>query len=236
MATIKIKDESEFRSLLEGLAQDVVDANIYWNLWKSLSDLLTQWPEVQIEASTFWHYTRTAHFRTALTSLARAFDQEGNSLHLKSWLVTIREHQSVFTKDAFERRLSDDPFAKWLLDDVKEPDIATLSADIDSCSKTNPDVLSLLKYRGNVLAHRGANLAKQGITGQQPQLNVDQIERLLERARTILNRYSLLFNATAYSMRPVGHDDVEHVFRRMQCDITRAKEEVEAQIAALHTK
>jgi len=190
VATIKVNDESEFHSLLDGLAQDVVDAHIYWNLWKSLSDLLTRWPDVKIEASTFWHYTRTAHLRSALTSLARAFDQEGSALHLKSWLVTIREHQSLFTKDAFERRLSNDPFAKWLLEDVKEPDIATLSADIDSSSKTDPDVLALVKYRGNVLAHRGANLAKQGTTAQQPQLNVDQIERLLERARTILNRYS----------------------------------------------
>jgi AbiU2 len=233
---IKVKDESEFRSLLEGLAQDVVDAHIHWNMWKSLTDLLTQWPDVQVEASTFWHYTRSAHLRTALASLARAFDQEQRSLHLKNWLVTIGEQRHLFTIDAFARRLSDDPFAKWLLEDVKELDLDTLLSDIQSCSNYDPDVRTLFQYRSNVLAHRGAKLARQGPAAQQPQLDTEQIERLLDRAKTILNHYSLMFNASAYSMRPVGHDDVEHVFRRMQRDIDRTKKEIEAQAATLQPK
>jgi AbiU2 len=235
-SAIKITDELEFRSLLEGLAQDIVDAHIHWYMWISLTDLLPQWADVQVEASTFWHYTRSAHLRTALASLARAFDQEQRSLHLKNWLVTIGEHRHLFTVDAFTRRLSDDPFAKWLLEDVKELDIDALLLDIQSCSIYDPDVRALFQYRSNVLAHRGAKLAKQGSAAQQPQLDTEQIERLLNRAKTILNHYSLLFNASAYSMRPVGHDDVEHVFRRMQRDIDHTKQEIEAQAAALQPK
>ncbi|MGG1945929.1 hypothetical protein AB1286_14100 [Trinickia sp. NRRL B-1857] len=233
---IKITDELEFRSLLEGLAQDIVDAHIHWNMWKSLTDLVPQWADVQVEASTFWHYTRSAHLRTALASLARAFDQEQRSLHLKNWLVTIGEHRHLFTVDAFTRRLSDDPFAKWLLEDVKELDMEALLSDIQSCSKYDPDVRALFQFRSNVLAHRGAKLAKQGSAAEQPQLDTEQIERLLDRAQTILNRYSLLFNASTYSMRPIGHGDVEHVFRRMQRDIDRTKQEIEAQAATLQPK
>lgn len=95
--SIKLKDELQFRSLLDALAQDVVDAHIYWNMWKSLTELLPQWVDVQVEASTFWHYTRSAHLRTALASLSRAFDQEQRSLHLKNWLVAIGEHRHLFT-------------------------------------------------------------------------------------------------------------------------------------------
>ncbi|WP_213298064.1 hypothetical protein [Paraburkholderia sacchari] len=230
---IRITGESEFRSLLEGLAQDIVDAHIHWNMWKSLTDLLPQWADVQVEASTFWHYTRSAHLRTALASLARAFDQEQRSLHLKNWLVTIGEHRHLFTVDAFTRRISDDPFAKWLLEDVNELDMDALLSDIQSCSNYDPDVRALFQYRSNVLAHRGAKLAKQGSAAQQHQLDSERIERLLDRAKTILNRYSLLFNASAYSMRPVGHEDVEHVFHRMQRDINHTKLEIEAQIATL---
>ena len=76
MAAIKVKDELEFRSLLEGLALDIVDAHIYWKLWKDIDELLKASPEVYTESLTFWYYTLNAHLRTALTSLARAFDQE----------------------------------------------------------------------------------------------------------------------------------------------------------------
>lgn len=235
MAAIQIKDEPEFRSLLNGLAQDVVDAHIHWDMWRYLTGLLTRWPDVQIEAATFWYYTRSSHLRTSLASLARAFDQDQRSLHLKSWLVTIREHQHLFAADAFERRLSNDPFAKWLLEEVKELDLATLSSDIESCSDTESDVKALFIYRSNVLAHRGAKLAKQGSSVQQPKLDIEQIERLLDRAKIILNRYSLLFNASAYSMRPVGHDDVEHVFRRTQRDIENERQKIDEQVSTLRS-
>ncbi|WP_322101790.1 hypothetical protein [Paraburkholderia sp. J41] len=233
MAAIKVKDESEFRSLLDGLSRDIVDAHIYWKLWKDIDELLKASPEVYNESSTFWYYTLNAYLRTALASLARAFDQEESSLHLKSWLITIREHQYLFTKSAFARRCSGDPFAKWLLKDAKEPDIAVLAADIGSCSMTDPDVSALYKYRSTVVAHRGAKLTKQGANAQFPNIDVELIERLLERASAILNRYSMLFNATAYGMTPVGHDDVKRVVRSVQRDLTDARERVEAQVAAL---
>lgn len=116
---------------------------------------------------------------------------------------------------------------------MKELDIDVLLSDLQSCSKYDPDVRALLQYRSNVLAHRGAKLAMQGSAAQLPQLDIAQIDRLLDRAKTILNRYSLLFNASAYSMKPVGNGDVEHVFRRMQSDIDRTKQEIDAQAAAL---
>jgi hypothetical protein len=37
-------------------------------------------------------------------------------------------------------------------------------------------------------------------------------------------------------MKPVGQNDVEHVFRGMQRDITRARQEIDVQISALQTK
>jgi len=98
---------------------------------------------------------------------------------------------------------------------------------------TDPDVSALYKYRSTVLAHRGAKLTKQGVNAQFPKIDVELVERLLERASTILNRYSLLFNATAYGMTPVGHDDVKRVIRSVQRDLTDAREHVEAQMAAL---
>ena len=76
----------------------------------------------------------------------------------------------------------------------------------------------------------------QGAAAKLPEINGELIERLLERASSILNRYGLLFNATAYGMTPVGHDDVERVFRSVQRDLRHARERVDAQVALLEDK
>jgi len=49
MAAIKVKDDSEFRSLLDGLAQHIVDAHVYWKIWKTINELFEASPEVYTE-------------------------------------------------------------------------------------------------------------------------------------------------------------------------------------------
>jgi len=233
MTAMKNCDELQFRALLAGLAQDVVDAHIYWNLWKGIQEKLKTSPEVYAESQTFWYYTLNAHLRTALASLAKAYDQGESSLHLRNWLDTIHANLHLFSKSAYERRLSGDPFAKWLLTDVREPDIDVLEADIKSCTKASKEVEALIKYRGGVLAHRGAKLAMNGENSKTPQLETESVELLLNRANEILNRYSILFMATAHSMTPVGHDDFRSIFHYMQSVLASDKEKINAQAASL---
>jgi len=89
LKTITIADDVEFNSLVQALARDVVDAHIYWGQYNALQAQLEKWPEVRVEGWPFWYYTQQAHQRTALACLARVFDQEQSSLHLRSWLISI---------------------------------------------------------------------------------------------------------------------------------------------------
>ena len=233
--TIAIADDSEFNALVQALARDVVDAHIYWDQHNALQAQLEKWPEVQAEGWTFWYYTQQAHQRTSLACLARVFDQQQSSLHLRSWLVCIRDHLHLFGKDAVKLRRPGDPFVQWLPENAV-PDPVQLDKDIDLCSMQDPDVTALIVYRSTVLAHRGAKLSKQGATAKLPELLYEQIERLLARARDILNRYNYMFDASFFSMTPLGHDAVERVFEAMQRDLDQHKASIAAQVAAVEAK
>ena len=229
--TISIADHVEFASLVNALARDIVDAHIYWDQHNALQAQMEKWPEVQAEGWAFWYYTQQAHQRTALASLARVFDQKQNSLHMRSWLVSIRDHTHLFGKEAAKLRRLGDLFVQWLPDDAV-PDPEQLQKDIDLCSMQDPDVKALVRYRHTVLAHRGAELSKHGNTAKLPELLYEQIDRLLARAKDILNRYNYMYDASFFGMTPLGHDAVERVFESMQRDLDQHKAKVAAQVAA----
>jgi len=220
--TISVADDVEFNALVQALARDVVDAHIYWGQHTALQAQLEKWPEVQAVDWAFWYYTLQAHQRTALASLARAFDQEPSSLHLRSWLTSIRDHTHLFGKEAAKFRRPGAPFVQWLPED-SVPDPNQLDRDIKSCSMQDPDVEALIKYRHAVLAHRGAELSKQGVMAKDLELRYDQIERLLARACDILNRYNYMFDASFFGMSPLGHDSVGRIFEGLQRDLGQQK-------------
>ncbi|WP_266170749.1 hypothetical protein [Dyella subtropica] len=229
-------NEVQFGALVRALAQDVVDAHIHWDQHNALQAQLEKWPQVQAEAWPFWGYTLTAHRRTTLAALARVFDQEENSLHLYAWLTTIRSHLRLFGNHPVHHRPSDDPFAKWLPEGVVAPDTQQLEDDIALCAIADPDVLALVRYRNNLLAHRGRKLSLQGDAAKLPTLLYEQIDRLLERARTLLNRYNYMFDASVFSMTPLGHDAVETVFECVQRDLDHREEKEAARMAAAQAR
>ncbi|WP_276966809.1 hypothetical protein [Metallibacterium scheffleri] len=231
---IPIQSDGEFLSLLKALSSDIVAAHIHWRMSKDLRRLLQDFPDVAAEAQTFWSFTLKAHQRTALAALARAFDQESSSLHLRNWLLTIRTHMALFTPEALLDRCPDDPFAHMIASDAKPPDLAVLSADIEFCSMDDPDVKALAELRHSALAHRGGRLAAQGADARYPTLTDGQVETLLQRAIAIFNRYCMLFAAVGYGTVAFGQYDVEQVFQCVQRDLARQRADATAQAARRH--
>lgn len=236
MATpIKLNSEDEFYRLLRGLSDDIIDAHIYWGQYQALQDQVEKWPQVYAEGSTFWIYTLHAHRRTALACLCRAFDQEPSSLHLHSWLVTIKNHLDLFGRDKVEQRMPSDPFVKWMKEDAAKPDPQELDDDIKNCSRDNADVAALNNYRGAVLAHRAARLTKLGDPTKLPALFVEQVERLLSLSLLVLNRYSYMFTASHFATKPIGHDHVENIFNSVSEQLAYRDQLLREQVAQLQS-
>jgi AbiU2 len=221
---IPITGSVEFAKLLRALADDVVSAHIYWRLHCDLVEAVKKQPIVWAQSRTFWYLTITAHELTAIGHLCKAFDQEEKSLHLRSWLNTIRENTHLFETHEFKLRLASNPHVDSLLQDDRVPDRAILDSDILECSATDPLVRKLMAHRGAVVAHRGAKRTLKGrpTVGTQV-LSVPDIEALLTRARSLLNRYSHLFAAEIHSVSMIGRDDYEYIFTAVAAAVARAR-------------
>lgn len=153
---IKVKDSERFTRLIEALEQDVVDAHIHFRLYNDLRAVLYEHPRVIVESRTFWSLTLEAHLQTSVQKLCRAFDPNDNSLHLYSWLLTIKHNLHLFDEDQFRARLTGNPFVESLTIHPRQPDEAVLEQDIASCSADDRLVKALVIYRGSQIAHRNA--------------------------------------------------------------------------------
>jgi hypothetical protein len=219
---IRVSSSEEFSRLLDALANDVVYANIHWKQAEGVSAALDEHPQVWAQSRTFWHLTLNANRYTALQALARAYDQNQSSLHLLSLLRTIQVNAPLFSEPEFRKRLAGNPFVDSLAADPRTPDPAILEQDIALCSAKDPDVHALLMYRSNLLAHRNAKTTAAG-TASDGQFAVPgtTVRTLLDRSRTVLNRYSYLFAAATHSVNMIGHDDYRYIFKAVQAAVDR---------------
>lgn len=211
---IQFSNEDEFRRLLEGLANDILDAQMHYKLYKDLISKVEELPLVIAQSNTFWSMTLKSHLTTSLYMLTKAYDQHPNALHLLSFLQTIKANPDLFSKANFRERKKDNPYVDSLVSESRFPDLASLEEDIALCSKGNHLVNTLTVHRGNALAHRNARNTAIGISiSNTHPLSWEDFEILLNRAVEVLNKYSRLFEATTYSIRPIGADDFHYIFK-----------------------
>lgn len=220
---ISISDAAEFEQLLNVLSHDVVDAHIHYQMYEELVAAIQRHPVVVRQSNTFWTFTLQAHLNSSVYALFRAYDQDARALHLRSWLITIRENQHLFDEEAFRERLKDNPYVASLAEDSRKPDVATLVDDIALCSSKDPIVKRLTVYRSNRIAHCNAKaLLSPEEIGERFGLTFEDIRTLLERAKMIVNRYGDLFAASTYSTKVIGHDDFEYIFQCVEEKVEEA--------------
>lgn len=221
---ISIRNPVEFEQLLNALSHDVFAAHIHYQMYGELVAAIQHHPLVVQQSNTFWTFTLQSHLNSSVYALFRAYDQNTQALHLRSWLLTIQENLHLFDEKSFRERLQDNPYVASLAADSKKPDVATLADDITLCSINDPIVKRLTVYRSNRIAHRNAKalLSPEDI-GERFGLTFDDIRTLLERAKTIVNRYSYLFAASTYSTKVIGHDDFEYIFKCVEEKVKEAR-------------
>jgi len=221
----RAKSPEEFRRLINALSSDIVDAHVHWKLYCDLLAALREQPAVGQQSNTFWYLTLNAHAETAVLHLCRAFDKDGKSLHLLGWLETIKDNLQLFEKTAFKSRLASNPFVESLASTPRIPEAATLENDIRACDHKDPLVRRLVQFRGSVVAHRSAKLALDASSGPGPFSN-SEMGALLERARSVFNRYCDLFAAETFSVSMVGRDDYQFIFKCVSEQVERSEKAV----------
>ena len=221
---IEVTNSSEFKRLIQALSLDITSAAIHYRKFKRLLTTLNENPDVEANARTFWSLTLEGALTMCLQALCRAFDQEKTGLHLVNWLRTIEANSHLFSETNFRERLKENSFVESLAAETKQPDPNVLKSDIEACSAKDPLVRTLVIHRGNRIAHRNAkNIVEEFDIDTDHPLGYSEIETLIDRAVSVLNRYSAMFDANTYSTSMIGEDDYEYVIESIKGQIQLAK-------------
>jgi hypothetical protein len=228
---LKIKSSEEFERLLDSLANELVNANIYFKLHSDLIASIPVYEKELNESSTFWTLTFQSHLDAALFRLCRVYDTHPKSNSLANLLDTIKANLYIFDEMNFRERLKDNPFVDSLAQSARKPDLKQLDEDREYASENNPLVNTLLIWRNNIFAHRNAKniTRKKNLVVEYP-FSKNNVSDLLKKGISILNHYSGLFRAVSHSTQIVGHDDYKHVLSYIRAGLKYREEKIETEI------
>jgi hypothetical protein len=156
---ITIKSSDELNKLLDALAKDIVDANIYYKLYIGITNSISDYSDEMNVSKTFWFLALDAIKKAYLFGLCRIFEQNSNSFNLVNLLDTIKANRHFFEEPHFRERLKDNAFVESLSENVTIPSIVELQSDMEFASDNNLVVQKLTKWRMNVYVHTGAKIA-----------------------------------------------------------------------------
>lgn len=223
---IPVSDSTELQNLLETLARELVEASIFFRLYRDLVEAAAadRFNKEMHQSLTFWQQTVAAHRETAVFRLCKIFDQRRDSLNVRSVLETIRANPHFFSAERFEERMGQRAHVEHT-----PLDRAQLDKDIDYAGEQNPLVARLVGARNNFYAHRSA----QGVLDAEIyDLTLNDVATLLDAGLTIINRYNISFRAHAYSDQIVGHDDYGHVLEAVRDRLQTRQRELDEQCRA----
>ncbi len=231
---ITIQTSGELDRLLDVLAREIVDAQIYHRLFCDVIDSIAHYKREFQQSNTFWSLAIESLSEARLTRLCRVFDQESRSLNLVNLLDTIQANRHLFEKQHFRERLRDNAFVDSLAQADRVPPKGQLADDIAYASSENPLVRKLMIWRNNIVAHTGAktSLGKNQVLQDNP-LSQAEIEELLDKSFAILNRYSSLYRASTWSRQVIGHDDHQSLLKFLRLGLQKWDEDIEAGLARI---
>ena len=211
--TLSIKNEKDLNKLVDAIALEIVDANIYNRLFLDLLHSLDENHRTHNQSRTFWYLATNAIKDSILIRLCRFYDQEKSSLSILNLLYTIRHHINFIGKEEFKICLNENPFVDRISEIDRSPDLKQLNIDIEFSSNSNPLIQKLIIWRNNVIAHKGFKtvLKSKNILAKHP-ISSEETQYLLDAGFKILNRYSYIYQASSWSRQIIGYDDYKGVF------------------------
>lgn len=223
---IDIRTSEELSTLLDALAMEIVDANIYFRLFSDIIDDMPEYEHELMQSKTFWHLTMQALKDAWLTRICRVFDQESKSLNLVNLLDTIACNLPLFQDKHFRQRLESNAYVDSLAETCRVPSEVQLKEDIEYASSRNPAVRKLMIWRNNTVAHRGASisLGRKQILDDNP-MSQQEIQELLDRSFEIFNRYSSLYRASTWSRQIIGNDDYRYLLKFIRLGVQKFRDD-----------
>jgi len=202
----KIRSEQDLKRLIDVIAGDLGRVQDYLNLFHRLMKAKQgRYTLAVSQSQTFWSLVYGGLHDAALAGLCRVYDQTNRDdvLTLRSLLETIQARPAFLPANA------------------SKITAARIRRDINSVSKEQSQAVDhLSKWRNKIYAHRDATKILGALTlAVDAPLTYRDIDTLLQRGFTIVNRYSvILFNSSHLRKGLIGADDYLSVLQTLQRD------------------
>jgi hypothetical protein len=232
---IRIKSGEELEKLLDALSKDIVDANIYYQLFTGLQSVIPIYSKEINQSNTFWWSAISAIKEAYLFRLCRIYDQYSTSLNLVNLLDTIKSNIPFFHETNFRERLKDNAFVDSLSEGVRIPSIQDLEEDIEFASLNNTIVKKLMLWRNNYYSHTSVKVSLGKIDVLE-EISKEEIELLLDKCFSKLNNYLSLYKATTWSRQVIGHDDYMSLFKFMRIGLEKYEADIQRQFDELKNR
>ena len=226
---LRITSGAELGKLLDALAKDIVDANIYYRLFVDLMTSIDEYGKEVRESYTFWWLTVQAIKEAYLFRLCRIFDRTSKALSLVNLLDTIKANLHLFGKPHFRERMKGNAFVDSLANGARVPTIDEVQADVEFASLRNPVVNKLWEWRGSAYAHTRAKVAL-GETGALEDISPAELKELLDRSFSIFNKYLQLYKATTWSRQMIGHEDHQALFKLLRLGLEKYRADIRKEL------
>jgi len=198
----------EFDRLTDRLVEELRSAFMHFDLYKTLNSERLNHGHVMNQSKHFWSLTINAHLESTRSIIGRIYDQDRKNLGIKSWLILFKEH---FLKPEF--------FEPHELDNFNRRPLQKGEIDADIKSVTTEDKLVetfYIKHRHTEIAHISLKNSINGVSffGMHP-LSIEEHQVLIDRAASLINKYSAYYSGINYAMTTMENADYRHLFLRL---------------------
>jgi hypothetical protein len=197
----KILTADDIAKQIDVLQNQLFNAKAHFEIYMGLAK---SWDEHILEiqnSPVFWQFTMKAHIDASVVYLCRVYDSHRAALQLSTFLENVEKNIGLFCESEFRKRHAAGSNVDYLAKYPRTVRANDLTFDMDFCSKNNPLVRTLHRWRHNLVAHfnyEEAVLSKTPMHKRHP-LPFKHIKTLIDRGLDILNHYSGLLDAKEYS-------------------------------------
>jgi len=194
---------SAFEKQRERLVADIREAHQHYDLYLQIRSAVSvdSHREQMNKATNFWTLTLNAHLTSCRLGLCRIYDKTKGAITLNKWL---HQHGTALLNKASEPDIVERHFMQAPVSE------SVFEKDLELTDSENPLVKTLNEQRNKAIIHSAkSEVSEIKSVFERHRLTYSDYEDLLNRADTILNRYSVLYSGESYSIFTKGRNDLE---------------------------
>lgn len=202
MTTNKIlPPDQQFIAYYDKLRDELNKAYTYYEISKTLREMMVTRRAEFSEALTFFSLTLYATLFSAVMSISRFIDSRRDSLHLHEFFKFVKNNLDLFSARAYEERLlkrgmDSEECGHWL---SLHTDVTAEMVEQDKAKIASLPCRNLRAWRNKKLAHidRSAAIKSADIMEEYP-VTIQEIDTIILTLHEILDRYRVAYDGVSW--------------------------------------